>query len=264
MSDPAADTAFVALVPRAAQHRAWLTWLALASLALAASATIVMVLAGYGYRFGWWGLGSAFAILRSVAYLGAAIAGLSLLVAIACVLLGRRRLALAPLLGVALAAIAFALPYSLQMRGSSVPAIHDITTDFADPPRFVLLKSLREGTPNGETYGGSIVADQQRRAYGDIGPVMLKLTSDQAMARVLSIAQDMGWDIAGVAEMLLEATATTPWFGFKDDIVVRVRPATIDGVAGSRIDIRSVSRIGKSDLGTNARRVRETIERLQR
>ncbi|HJR53568.1 MAG TPA: DUF1499 domain-containing protein, partial [Gemmatimonadota bacterium] len=54
----------------------------------------------------------------------------------------------------------------------------------------------------------------------------------------------------------IEATATTPWFGFKDDVVVRIRPEA----GGSRVDVRSVSRVGRSDVGTNARRIEEYLE----
>lgn len=262
MNHPNADSPAIPLARLPLQRRRWPTWVAFIDLTLAAAAVVAMALAGYGYRFGWWGLGSAFAGLRSIAYLGAVLAVLSLLVAIACFVWRRRLLALAPLLGMILAGLAFALPYSLQIRGANVPPIHDITTDFADPPRFSALKSLRDGTPNGEAYGGAIVAEQQRRAYPDIGPVMLKLPPAQAMSKVRSLAQDMGWIVAGGDAEQLEATAITPWFGFKDDVVLRVRPATVDGTDGSRIDIRSVSRIGKSDLGTNAARVRQTMAQL--
>jgi uncharacterized protein (DUF1499 family) len=70
----------------------------------------------------------------------------------------------------------------------------------------------------------------------------------------------MDWQIvsADTAAGRLEATATTRWFGFKDDVVVRIRP----DATGSRVDVRSVSRVGKSDVGTNAARVRTFLARL--
>jgi uncharacterized protein (DUF1499 family) len=58
-----------------------------------------------------------------------------------------------------------------------------------------------------------------------------------------------------IAAGLVEATATTFWFGFKDDVVVRV----VANAAGSRIDIRSVSRVGQSDIGANAARIEKFL-----
>ena len=71
----------------------------------------------------------------------------------------------------------------------------------------------------------------------------------------------MGWEVvaADPAAGRIEAVATTFWFGFKDDIVVRVAPAG----AGSLIDARSKSRVGVGDLGTNAQRLRAYLERLK-
>ncbi|MGH7421143.1 MAG: DUF1499 domain-containing protein, partial [Candidatus Rokuibacteriota bacterium] len=84
---------------------------------------------------------------------------------------------------------------------------------------------------------------------------------DRVLARAVDVARGLGWEIVAVApaEGRLEATDRTPWFGFRDDVVVRVRP---DG-AGSRVDVRSVSRVGRSDLGTNARRIRGFLEALR-
>jgi uncharacterized protein (DUF1499 family) len=194
-----------------------------------------------------------------LAYIGVVCAVLALITAGVCLVLRRWRPALLSLLAIAAAGFTIALPLSLQSRANSAPPIHDITTDVTNPPSFVALKQLRDSASNGATYGGSIVADQQRQAYPDIGPVVLKLPPAQALAKALLVAQDMGWQIVAQDGSAIEATATTPWFGFKDDVVLRVRP---DG-SGSRIDIRSASRIGTSDLGANAQRVRQTIERLK-
>ena len=85
---------------------------------------------------------------------------------------------------------------------------------------------------------------------------------DRALARAEAAARALGWKIVAAApgQGRLEATATTRWFGFKDDVVVRVTPAS----GGSRVDIRSVSRVGKSDLGVNARRIRAFLAALRR
>jgi uncharacterized protein (DUF1499 family) len=79
--------------------------------------------------------------------------------------------------------------------------------------------------------------------------------------RAVSAARKLGWHVvaAAPAEGRLEATDTTRWFGFKDDVVVRIAPAA----DGSRVDVRSVSRVGRSDLGTNARRIRAFLRELR-
>ena len=135
-----------------------------------------------------------------------------------------------------------------------LPSIHDITTDTGNPPQFVALRAVREKSPNGPEYAGEKIARQQKAAYPDIQPLMVGEPPARAFERALAAARSMGWDIAAASaeDGRIEATATTRWFRFKDDVVVRVTPST----AGSRIDVRSKSRLGRSDLGTNAKRIR--------
>jgi len=141
------------------------------------------------------------------------------------------------------------------------PPIHDITTDTENPPRFVAMVPLRQGSPNAVEYQGQAIAQQQRMAYPDIQPATIAELPDAAFKRALSAARDLGWQIVAAvpAEGRIEATDTTLWFGFKDDLVVRVTPNT----GGSRIDVRSVSRLGQGDLGKNAARIRAYLQRLQ-
>ena len=141
------------------------------------------------------------------------------------------------------------------------PPIHDITTDTNDPPLFVDVLPLRASAKNSADYGGSRVAALQRAAYPDIAPVDLALAPAAAFAKALAAANAMGWAIVAADSSAgrIEATATTRVFRFRDDVVIRIRPR--DG--GSRLDIRSVSRIGGADLGKNASRIREFIVRLR-
>ena len=141
------------------------------------------------------------------------------------------------------------------------PPIHDITTDTNDPPVFVDILPLRAGARNSASYGGARVAELQRAAYPDIAPVDLAIAPAAAFAKSLATANAMGWAIvtADSSAGRIEATATTRVFRFRDDVVIRVRPR--DG--GARVDIRSVSRIGGSDLGKNASRIRDFIARLR-
>jgi uncharacterized protein (DUF1499 family) len=143
---------------------------------------------------------------------------------------------------------------------SSVPRIHEISTDTENPPPFVALLAARQASWNGAVYGGPAVAAAQKNGYPDIVPVLLPDPPDRVFARVEAVARELGWHIAAAvpAEGRLEATATTPLLRFKDDVVVRVAPAA----SGSRVDIRSVSRIGRSDMGANAKRVRTFLAAL--
>jgi uncharacterized protein (DUF1499 family) len=140
--------------------------------------------------------------------------------------------------------------------------IHDITTDTETPPVFVAILPLRAGTPNTAEYGGPEVAAQQRTGYPDLKPLTLTIPPAQAFPHALAVAREMGWEIAAnePAEGRIEATDATFWFGFKDDVVVRITPAG----SGSRIDVRSVSRVGRSDVGKNAERITEYLERIAR
>lgn len=167
------------------------------------------------------------------------------------------------MLGVALVlglGVAF-VPWNNLRQAKTVPPIHDISTDTTNPPAFVAILPLRAKAPNQAAYGGPEVARQQVQAYPDIRPYLTKEAPRQAFDRALRAARAMGWQIVASdpASGRIEATDTTVWFGFKDDVVIRVAPAT----HGSRIDVRSVSRVGKSDVGTNARRVRAYLQRLE-
>jgi uncharacterized protein (DUF1499 family) len=160
-----------------------------------------------------------------------------------------------------LGAAAALVPYRWMQQAQRVPPIHDITTDTERPPEFQAVLPLRADAPNPAAYGGPEVAAQQRAGYPDIAPLTLELPPAEAYRQALDAAREMGWELvaADSAEGRIEATATTGWFGFKDDVVVRVAPAG----AGSRVDVRSVSRVGKSDVGANAERIREYLARLR-
>lgn len=219
--------------------------------------------AGLGYRNEFLALRTGFTILRWSAYAGLAAAGLSL-VAAAFLLWRRpprRGLAAAILALVAGTAVA-AVPFSYLRMARSVPPIHDITTDTRDPPQFVAILPLRSGAPNPAAYGGQAIAGQQGKAYPDIGPAKLAIDPQVAFSRAHQAARALGWEIIAAvpAEGRIEATDETFWFGFKDDVVVRIRDAN----GGSRVDVRSVSRVGRSDAGANARRIRRLLDQLER
>jgi len=222
-------------------------------------AAALILACGPGTRLDLWSWMTGLALLTWAAYVGIGVALLAVIeLAVPIFRRGNARiLALALVLGLAAAAP----PVAMLQFAKSLPYIHDITTDTDDPPAFEALLAAREASPNKAAYGGEKVAAEQKRAYPDIQPLTLALAPAQAFERALAAAREEGWDIAGAdaAKGRIEATATTVWFGFRDDIVVRVRAA--DG--SSRIDVRSVSRVGLSDLGANAKRVRDYLSRIR-
>jgi uncharacterized protein (DUF1499 family) len=234
-------------------------WTGVAAFACAMCAGAALVLAGPAYRFGVLDLGTAFLLLRLAAYGGMAAVVLAL---IGLVLARRSGAALGlALVALIIGAVAVGLPWWLRQQATAVPPIHDITTDPTDPPEFVAIRPLRSAAPNPVDYPGEQAALQQREAYPDLGPMALDLAPDEAYDAALDAAEAMDWELvaqdSGAGR--IEATATTAWFGFKDDVVIRVRPA--DG--GSRIDVRSKSRVGQGDLGANAARIRSYIDELE-
>ena len=230
-----------------------LPWLALAVAAAVAAS-------GFGTRFGAWDYRMGFAILKYATYAGLAVAGIALVAL--CVPRTRSGNAGALCIALAVALAAAALPLYWLQQARALPPINDITTDTANPPEFVAIVPLRADAPVSAAYPGATTADAQRAGYPDIAPVDLAKPPTAAFAAALAVARDMGWSIVAADENAgrIEATATTAWFGFRDDVVIRVTPAG----AGSRVDIRSHSRVGRGDLGANARRIRDFAARLAR
>lgn len=219
-------------------------------------ALALLLLAGPGTRLGLWDFRTGFSVLRWAAYLGIAAVVLGLVALIMRPAIGRAAVAIAMVAGI----IAALVPWTWMRTAKRVPPIHDITTDTEHPPQFVAVLPLRAEAPNPATYQGAEIAAAQHEAYPDVRPLTLSTPPAATFDRALEAAREMGWDIvaADKAAGRIEATATTRWFGFKDDVVVRI---TREG-AGSKVDVRSVSRVGKSDVGTNAKRIREYLKRL--
>lgn len=235
-------------------------WLPIAGFTLALAAALAGLVAGPGTRWGWWDYRTGFAVLRFAAWGGVAAAAISLF-AIVVGLLGRVRHSIVfGVFGFIFGALLFGVPWYLLNEGRNVPAIHDITTDTDDPPRFVAILPLRIDAPNTAEYGGPELARQQKQGYPDIAPLLLDVPPAAAYERALRAARAAGWDIVAAVpqENRIEATATTLMFGFKDDVVIRITATE----RGSRVDVRSVSRLGRSDLGANARRIRDYLHRI--
>lgn len=231
-------------------------------LLVAAIVAVLLLPAGaLGTRFGLWPYQAGFLVIAAgvVTALVVAVVGVVLLMLAwkNGVPAGRGALVASVLLSLAVLAVVA----SQVNRARSVPPIHQISTDVDDPPRFVRVPTLRGSDANPLEYDAERLAPLQRRAYPFIEPMLVGLSPEASYRRSLEVLRDMGLEIVqeDFAGGRIEAVATTFWFGFKDDVVVRIRR---DG-SGSRIDVRSVSRVGRSDLGANAARVGEFLRRFQ-
>lgn len=237
-------------------------------------AIVLLAVAGPGYRMGVLPLQPALL----AAALGFLIFVIAFLIGGIGLLAGRVRsvrtsyLALAVIM---LAGVATVLAGFWFARLRSAPPIHDITTDVEDPPAFKDIVPLRAAAQAVNTVeyqrtqrvgGREIdVIEAQRQAYPEVQPLVLAAAPARSLEIAEQAAQAMGWDVvasvmdADRVEGRIEATDTTWYFGFKDDVVIRVRPDP----KGSRIDVRSVSRVGLGDVGTNARRIERYLRKLR-
>jgi len=163
------------------------------------------------------------------------------------------------LTGTAAAALGYFIPESYRPP-EGTPPIHDVSTDTVNPPEYIAILPLRADAPNTTVYGGSQgmtherLAELQTEAFPDLKTVTIDARPQEVFERALSAVEELGWQLVAALpeEGRIEATDTTFWFRFKDDIVIRIRPAG----SGSVIDARSLSRVGGGDAGTNARRLR--------
>ena len=217
------------------------------ALALAVLAVALLVFSGLGVRGGLWPFRIGFGMFAGALVAGLAAAGTAAVALLVPRLRAQSKGIFLIVLFIGLAAAA--IPLDHVRRVKTLPYINDITTDPDNPPQF--------GQP--KPYEAHF-AELQRIGYPAIQPRALSVPPAQAFARARAAAQALGWEIVAADENAgrIEAVVTTRWFGFKDDVVVRVTPAA----GGSRVDVRSKSRVGRSDLGANAKRIRDFLAAL--
>jgi hypothetical protein len=172
----------------------------------------------------------------------------------------------AALTAMAISSAVLAYPAFFAIKASQLPWIYDITTDPIDPPRYEALARLRPRDSNPLTYAGLHSAEQQRLAYPDVVPLGTNAPLQATYDAALSVINRRRWRVvdarapqAGRREGHIEAVARTPILGFRDDVIVRVRPEP----DGARIDVRSSSRYGTFDFGTNAARIRSLMNDIE-
>ena len=237
--------------------------LCILGLVVAIGCALAALGAGLGYRFGWWHYSAGIATLGNVFWVAVGTAAFCAL-ALVFALVAARPSPMVPAAlaaaGLAVAGVTAWIPYDLRMTANALPRIHDISTDLADPPAFVRAAELRVKGEHPVAYDGPEVAAMQRKAYPDLVTLELKAPRDKVLLAASAALVSMGLEITAsdMAAGRIEAVATSRLFGFKDDVVVRVRSAE----SGSRVDVRSKSRVGRHDFGANAKRIRAFRERL--
>ncbi len=222
---------------------------------------IFFILSGYGYQWGIWSLGAAFSILTNTAYASIGLIVLNLAALLFVFKSGYRKgypLLLAALL---LMIVVLGTARYWQVQAESYPPIHDITTDIENPPSFDQVVALRTDAPNPPEYEGGETAEIQQEAYADLAPLFLDHTIETVFEAAVRLVEQRGWELvqANVESGIIEATEKLPWFGFKDDVVIRLD--AID--SQTRVDMRSKSRIGVGDLGVNANRIQNYLNDLE-
>ena len=256
--------------PMNTSNKAWLAWLARLAFIAGLGIGAVGLAAPVGTWLGLWNFGTGFQLLfnpegLNVTTVASWVAIAAIVVAVIAFVLAnenKTKLGVTALIGAIAAGAAYQIPNSYRPGpDDNIPGIHDITTDTQNPPQFVDVLPLRADAPNTTVYGGGegetpeSLAALQQSAYPDIVTRPFQESPTAVFERAAAAARSLGWDIVAEvpAEGRIEATDTTFWFRFKDDIVIRIRPA---GNGGAVLDARSVSRVGRGDAGKNAERLR--------
>jgi len=230
---------------------------------VAAAAVLMMPVAAVGRVAGWWDWRTMLQVFATCLEVTAAAIVLALVAFVVNRRLPWRTYLVA---GAALAFVAAGIAMVPQartaLRAMRSPPIHDITTDTDNPPPLLALLAERTAAHalNTADYNAT-TAVLQKTYFPDIAPKELKLPQREAFERVLAAIRAQGWRVAATApdDSRIEAVATTFWIGFNDDMVFRL---TAIGPDETRVDMRSISRVGRGDTGTNAARVRAFLAAL--
>ncbi|HEX8655819.1 MAG TPA: DUF1499 domain-containing protein [Allosphingosinicella sp.] len=257
-----------------AEARKWRGWagrLTLIAALLSFGGAIAALLLAYGSGQDWWHFRVALMSLR-YCFFAAAAGGLLALVAIFLRRRGGGRVGLVNLLAIVVA-IGFCLYlYNLYRTARTVPPIHDVTTNLEDYPRYYRLRVRDDNLANVPADGRPDLAGlaprerwmaYHREAYRDLATLRVPWPVADTVGRAERLARDRGWEVVTVdtSQGILEAVATSRFFRFKDNVIVRVRPLSEGG--GAMVDMRSMSRVGVSDVGANARRIRDFLADLR-
>lgn len=254
-------------------------WVLRITIALIILGPLVFMIAAVGAKIGLWdwrfGLITLTREVGPIVLLACLVSGMiALLLAL---LVKPRKGVIVGLVAIIVPLLAFGRLMQVQNTVANLPLIHDISTDTQDPPVFSAKIITERGAVEGVNtldYAGKraptsakdaegnpvmkLVSALQTQAYPEVRTLVINDPVDVAFGRAEQVARDMGWEIkfSDPQSGMIEATDTTFWYGFKDDVVIRLRPAT---GGGTRVDVRSISRVGLSDIGANAARVKKFL-----
>lgn len=253
--------------------RTILTAAAVLMLAAGIGLGLYALFASLGVWFGMWTFREGFDMLRKVNSGADWLAWIGLTVTVLVFFFSRRvapektaRLTAFAAIGTLAAILAYVVPESYR-AADGTPAIHDIATDTVNPLDYVAIAPLRADAANTMVYGGSPnmtherLAQLQTEAYPDIVPQIYQEPKEVIFARALAVVGDLGWDLVAQVpeEGRIEATDTTFWFRFKDDVIIVIT----ESADGTVLNARSLSRVGGSDIGKNAARLRDFFARMR-
>ena len=237
-------------------------WWAKAILVGGVVAVCCVLVGAIGVRIGLWPYGTGFTFLTGAAVLSVMGLFLGIIAYAVCLSKGLKAERSSILIGILLSAVILAQLGVQYSAVTSHPVIHNISTDTVEPPVFNKLVAIREAEgANPLAYDAEALAEQQQTAYPEVKTLVSSQPTNVLFNQAMVVLQDLGLEIVNedTAAGMIEATATTFWFGFKDDVVVRIRSTA----NGSIVDVRSVSRVGRSDLGVNAKRIRAILNGIE-
>jgi uncharacterized protein (DUF1499 family) len=229
-------------------------------LSLAGAIVLGTMAAPLAVKWDLWHFTAAFSALKLLFYIGIGVVVIALVLMTYKLVKQGVQQALPYALCVAICALPIGNMLYQVSQVKSLPLIHDITTDTVNPPPFLVATTLRASSDNSSEYDANIRL-QQLDGYPDILPLYSEKSLAKTFELVSASVESLGYkDIIRDNDLAqLEFSDQTFWFGFIDDIVIRVSREQ----QKSRIDIRSASRVGKSDIGKNARRIRVISQQLK-
>lgn len=209
------------------------------------------------YRMHLWGMGVSFKLIQFSALLSGVL--LLLAIIIGAISLFKKQPDVAKKCAIAVFLLAIpVVGLSIQaVKAKSLPFIHQVSTDTINLPAFNVVIALRGEHSNPLAYEHDKLAPLQQEAYPELQPIISQLNAKQAFTKAVNTAITLGWEVVAQDQEqgIIEAVDTTFIWGFKDDIAIRIQQTS----TGSKIDLRSISRIGGSDLGANAERIQRFI-----
>lgn len=209
------------------------------------------------YRLQLWSMGVSFQIIKYTGYVSIAVFLIAILVALFALFKKQKDVAKTCVVVALLLAIPVTGLSMQAAKGKSLPFLHQVSTDTVNLPAFDAIIALRGEKSNPLDYDREKLAPLQQAAYPELQPILSDLSVEQAFTKAVDTAMNLGWEVVAKNQDkgMIEAVDTTLLWAFKDDVAIRVQLTD----TGSKIDLRSISRVGGTDLGANADRIKKFI-----